>query len=118
MHIIIPTLAIVMVISCVLARNVQNKIMSDLSPFSFADDMLIINTGSIFSVHRSLVECVELQYNPNAMQHKYYEMTIHIVTTAGRGKRIRYRGSRSGVQPQEMAAAFMAHGMKCVVNES
>lgn len=38
MYILIPILVIVIVISFVLGRKAQNRIVSELTPFSFADD--------------------------------------------------------------------------------
>lgn len=117
MLIIILILAIIFVISLVLGRKAQDRIVSDLSPFSFAEDMLIVNTGTSFSVQGSNIECVELQFNPKALQNRFYDMSIHIVKTDGSRKNIRYRGSSNGAQPQDMADALRAHHIKCVLKD-
>lgn len=117
MYIIIPIMAITLVISFMLARRIHSKISSDCSPFSYAEDILIINTGSIFSIPRTSIEQVELHYNPKAMHKRFYEMSIHIVKTDGTEKKVYYKGSRSGVQPQDMATALMAHNIRCVIKD-
>lgn len=119
MYIIIPVMAIVLVSAFVIAfvfgRKRQYRIASGSSPFSFAEDMLIVNTETIFSVQSSSIESIELQYNPKAIKNKFYEIKIQIVKTDGSVKIIHYRGSGSGVQPQDMAATLTARHIKCVV---
>lgn len=117
MSLMILVLVVVFVISFLLARKAQDRIVSDLSPFSFADDVLIINTRTSFSVQSSGIECVELQYSQKALQNRFYDMSIQVVKTDGSSKKIRYRGSGSGAQPQDMATALTAHHIKCVVKE-
>lgn len=117
MYIIIPILAIVFVISFVLGRKAQDRIVSDLSPFSFAEDMLIINTKAGFSLQSSCIQCIELQYNPKALQNRLYDMRIQIMKKDGSCKTIRYRGSENGVKPQEMAAALNAHAIQCTLKD-
>lgn len=118
MYILIPILVIVIVISFVLGRKAQNRIVSELTPFSFADDMLIINTGTGFSVQNSCIEHIELQYSLKTLQNRFYDMKIHIMKTDGSCKNISYRGSGNGAQPQDMAAALTAHHIKCAVKDS
>lgn len=117
MYILIPILAIVIVISFVISRKAQDRMVSDLSPFSFADDMLLINTRTSFSVQSSAIKCIELQYNPKALQNRYYDMTIRIMKTDGSCKNICYRGSGRGAQPHDMVAALTAHHINCAVKE-
>lgn len=117
MFIINTIIVIICVISFVLTKKRLEKVVSDSSPFSFADDILIINMGAVFSVPSSSIQCIELQYNPKAMKNKFYEMKTHIVKTDGSVKNINYRGSRNGVQPQDMAAALMDHHIKCDIKD-
>lgn len=115
MYLMIPLLAIIMVISFMLGRKAQERIVSDLSPFSFADDMLIINTRAGFSVPNSSIAYIELQYNPKALQNRFYDMKIHLAKTDGSSKKISYRGSGSGALPQDMMAALTSHQIQCTI---
>lgn len=115
MQIILPILVLVMVGSFLLARKVQNKIVSAESPFSFAEDMLVVNMGSSFSIQNSDIDYIGLEYNPKALQNRFYDMNIRIVKTDGNCKTICYRGSEGGTQPQDMVSALTEHHIKCVV---
>lgn len=118
MYLIIPILIVVVVISFVLGRKAQDRIVSNLSPFSFAEDMLIIQTKTGFSAQVSSISCIELYYNPKTLQNRFYDMKIQIVKTDGSRKNICYKGSGSGALPQDMAAALTAHHIKYAVKDS
>lgn len=116
MYIFIPILALVLVISFVLGKKSRDKIVSDRSPFSFADDMLVINTGTRFAVQFSQIDYIELQYNPKSLQNRFYDMKIKIVKTDGSSKNIKYKGSGCGSKPADMAASLKAHNINCSYN--
>lgn len=117
MYLMIPVVVIVLFISFVLGRKAQDRMVSDLSPFSFAEDMLIINTKAGFSAHRSSIAYIELKYNPKTLENRFYDMKIRIVNIDESQKTFRYRGSGSGAMPQDMVDALTAHHIKCITKE-
>lgn len=113
MKFFILIIVVVLIVSFLLGRKTKDRIVSDSSPFSFADDMLIINTGSSSSVKGSEIDCINLKYNPKALNERFYDMKITILKVDGSSRNIRYRGSCSGTTPQDIAASLKEHNIKC-----
>lgn len=115
LYVFLPILAAVFIVSFILARKAKDRIVSELSPFSFAEDVLVVNTGAGFAVQRSQIDCVRLQYKPEALKNRFYDMKISIVKTDGSAKNFGYRGSGSGATPEQMEAELSAHAIKYTV---
>lgn len=117
MYVVILLMVLGFAAGLILAKKAQNKIVSEQSPFSFAQDILILNTGTGFSIPGANIDRVHLQYNPKALQNRFYDMKIIIVKADGSRKVAQYRGSGNGARPQDMAAALQAHNIRCLDGE-
>jgi len=85
--------------------------------FFFENDQLVLNTGLPYPIPFDEIECVELHYSPWELEHKLsYEMSIKVIKTDGKTKRVFYKGYRTAklATPADMKAALEAKGIRCV----
>lgn len=111
MYIFITILISISIVTFILVRKRPERIVSELSPFSFAQDMMIINAQASIAIQISKIDHINLKYNPKSLQNRFYDMKITIVRTDGSSKDIIYRGSE--IKPEDIAESLGSHHIKC-----
>jgi len=110
-------LPVIVFAAYILYSRSKYKNKAGAGAFFFEDGRLVLNTGIPCPIPFDEIERVELHYSPWELEHKLsYEMSVRVVRTNGKTKRVFYKGYRTAklATPADMKAALEKNGIRCV----